>query len=627
MENNLKPDQAYIMHEYNKTHREQFNQELFERKDEDIINAIKQVILSCQRTKYVTIRVMDFEVIDDYQKVKSILRSYEENRIKKSKVINSYDYIDLKDSDIYLLKVYYYIRAKDGDQMLNVYIALPRIVNKYYFHIGGNDYYAMYQIVDNSTYNNSMASSAKHQTVTLKTIFMPIRIYREVVTLCQRNGEAVKAIYYPSVIFNKNLSAIKYILAKLGFVGCLDFMGYNSLVDIVTKDFPVPIDYENNYYFMTQADDILIKVPKMIFDNDYTFQSLVVTMVNSICSGTTANDIFNNQFWIVSLGNDFKNYSNKKSKKGEIIDLDKSIKKGESVLDSLESIYDIITYNDIKLPDEKKRTIYHIILWMLREFPRLRVKDNLNLSFKKVRIAEYIASLYVAKLSRGIYRIADSGSNVTLNQVRKALNIMPMALIHNISKCNLVNYKNNVNDLDSIYALKFSYKGISGIGDGNRGKSVPDTYRMIHPSHIGRIDLDTSSATDPGMTGILCPHVDLYNNMMFSDAKEPDEWEKEFSELMDNFKKINSLKEVMQIEKRVLDIEDPVRCQMVEESQNIINGLIRPMRIVISREGLDRVEVPFEDSGRISSSYEELIIPQDTSGNDDVLNTIEAEEE
>lgn len=624
---NIKPNQASIMHEYNKTHRDLFNKELFERKDEDIINAIKQVILSCQRTKHVTIRVIDFEVIDDYQKVKSILKSYEDSRIKKSKVINSYDYIDLKDSDIYLLKVYYYIRAKDGDQTLNVYIALPRIVNKYYFHIGGNDYYAMYQIVDNSTYNNSMASSAKHQTVTLKTIFMPIRIYREIVTLYQRNGEAVKAIYYPSVIFNKNLSAIKYILAKLGFVGALNFMGYNGLITIVGKDYKEPIDYENNYYFMTQSEDILIKVPRMIFDGDYTFQSLIVTMSNSILSDTSINDIFDNQFWIMSLGNDFKSYSSKKSKKGDVIDNSKSIKKGESVLDSLESIYDTITYNDIKLPDEKKRTIYHIILWMLREFPRLRVKDNLNLSFKKVRISEYIASLYVAKLSRGIYRIADSGPNVTLNQVKKALNIMPMALIHNISKCNLVNYKNNVNDLDSIYALKFSYKGISGIGDNNKGKSVPDTYRMIHPSHIGRIDLDTSSASDPGMSGILCPHVDLYDNMMFSDVKEPDEWEKEFTELMDNFKKINSLKEVMQIEKKVLDIEDPVRTQMVEESQNIINGLIRPMKIVISNEGLTRVEVPFEDSGRITSSYEELIIPPDTMGNDEALDLVESEEE
>lgn len=593
-------NQAAIMHEYNATHREKFNNELFERNDQDIIDALKQVILSCQRTTNAVIRVIDFEVINNYEQIKSILRSCENARIKKSKILNSYDYIDLKDSDIYLLKVNYYIKAKDGSSVLTVYIALPRFVNKYYFRIAGNDYYAMYQVVDNSTYNNSMASSTKRQTVTLKTIFMPIRIYREVVTLTQRNGEAVKAIYYPSVIFNKKLSAIKYIMAKLGYNDSLEFLGYRNFITIISKSYPEHIkrDYNKNYYFNTLSDDIIIEVPKMIFDNDYTFQSLVVTIVDSILKETTANDIFSNDFWIISLGGDFKNYSTKK---------------GEAVLNSLESIYDSITYNDIKLPPEKKQTIYHIILWMLREFPRLRVKDNLNLSFKKVRIAEYIASMYVAKLSRGIYRIADSGPNVTLNQIRKALNILPLALLHNICKCNLVNYKNGVNDLDSIYAIKFSYKGISGIGDNNKGKSVPDTYRMIHPSHIGRIDLDTSSASDPGMSGILCPHTNLYGDKMFSDVVEPDEWEKEFAELMDNFKKINSLKEVMQLEKRVLNIDNPIRTQMVEESQKIINGYIYPMKMVISNEGLERVEVPYEDSGLISSSYEDIIIPDDNA--------------
>lgn len=570
---NDKYNPAKIISDYNDTNREKFNPVLFERSDQEVIDALKQVILSCQRTKYTVIRVINFEVITGYEEVRNILYSYENQRIKKSKkIINPYSYIDLKDSDIYLLKVNYYIAAKDGEMTLPVYIALPRFVDKYYFRIAGNNYFPMSQIADNSTYNNTMASSSKRQSVTLKTVFMPIRIYREIVDLVQRNNEVIKAVYYSSIIFSKKLSALKYILAKLGLRDGLMLMGYSEVVSIIDSSTPRgDNDSDIFYYFGTSCPNIIIKTPKVVFDGDYVLQSLIYTLVSSITSDTTPNDIFTNDFWLISLGGEYKNFS---------------ADKGMSVLDSLESLYDNVTYNDIKIPPEKKQSIYHIILWMVREFPRLRAKDNLNLSYKKIRIAEYIALLYSSKLSRGIYTIADSGTNVTLGRVKKALNILPLTLINKIKKNNLINYSNSVNDMDSTFALKFTYKGISGIGDSNNGKSVPDTYRMVHPSHIGRVDLDTSSATDPGMSGILCPFAKIYEDGRFSENDEPNEWEDEFAVLMNNYKKIINLKDIIQMEKTVLHIENPVRVQMIEESQKIMDGLIRPIQMVVNDQGV-----------------------------------------
>ena len=593
--NNTPVSQAAIIHQYNDQHREKFNDALFQRSDEDIINAMKEVILSCQRSKHAVIRVIDFEVISDYKIVRDILRQHENQRIKNpQKVINTFNYIDLKDSDIYLLKVNYFIKAKDGEMILPVYIALPRIMNKYYFHIYGNDYYAMYQIVDNSTYNNSMAASSKRQTVTLKTIFMPIRIYREVVTLMQTNNEAVKTVYYASVIFGKKLPAIKYILGKLGYKDALYFMGYGDIVTIVDHNTPRgENDNEIYYFFRTPSKRIVIKVPKVIFDGDHVLQSLIYTVTQSIYVDTSPFDIYNNEFWLVSLGGDFKNFSTKK---------------GEAILDSFESLYDTPTYNDLKLPHEKKQSIYHILLWMLREFTRLRLKDNLNISFKKIRIAEYIALLYSNKLSRGIYSIADAGPNATIGRIKKALNIAPLTLLNIIGKSNLVSYKNAVGDLDSTYAIKFTYKGISGIGDSNNGKSVPDAYRMVHPSHLGRVDIDTSSPSDPGMSGILCPFAKIYDGNRFSEAGEPDEWENEFNELMMSYKAITNLQEITIAEKKILKIDTPVRVQMAEESKQIIDGLINPIKMIINREGLDpEVEIPLEDSGRLVTSYEPIM--------------------
>ena len=135
--------QAELINRYTKTNRPRFNPDLFNRTDDDIINVLKQVILSSQRNSYAIIHVKAFTVIEDYDTVREILREDEERRQKNNKKLNVYNYIDLKDSDIKLLQVDYYISAQGEAENLTVYIAIPRIVNKYYFRIGGNDYYAM----------------------------------------------------------------------------------------------------------------------------------------------------------------------------------------------------------------------------------------------------------------------------------------------------------------------------------------------------------------------------------------------------------------------------------------------------------------------------------------------------
>ena len=51
----------------------------------------------------------------------------------KFRMKDIYDCINLKDSYIKLLIVKYYIEFGDKSQYLDVYIAVPRVVNKFYF--------------------------------------------------------------------------------------------------------------------------------------------------------------------------------------------------------------------------------------------------------------------------------------------------------------------------------------------------------------------------------------------------------------------------------------------------------------------------------------------------------------
>ena len=217
------PNIRKFMYEFNDKYRQKFNNFWFDRDDDAIINGIMKVILSCQRDKYFTLKVEKFEVIKNYEAIRNKLRERFAGRTKNGKKQdNLYDYINLRDSDIMLLVVTYYIKInRPEDQIRNdpktkqpeklegheeVLIALPRYVNKYYFRIQGNYYAPMFQIVDGSTYNNR-TSNSKTQTVTLKTRFMPIKMYREFYKLIDiTTGDEIKCCLFSSYIFAKHLN-------------------------------------------------------------------------------------------------------------------------------------------------------------------------------------------------------------------------------------------------------------------------------------------------------------------------------------------------------------------------------------------------------------------------------------
>ena len=578
MSNHL--NQGQIMHNYNNEYREKFNEELFVRSDDDIIEELKKVILSCQRDKFFTLRVDSFTVVEDYNEINNILFKYDEQfKNKNKRKENQYQYINLKDSDIKLLIVRYYIAIKDDYEYVNVIIAVPRIVNKYYFRISGNIYSAMYQIVDASTYNNSTSNSKKH-SVTLKTMFMPIRLYRNFQPLKTTNGETIKTTFYLSRIFNKSLGALKYILAKYGLYGAFNMLGIYC-VTLTQED---PHD-ENVYTFM--KNDIFINVPKMIFDADAVVQSLVATLYKAIIKDTIYENMFTIEYWIKSISLEFNN---------------NSLEKGISILDSLESIYDISTKESIRLPEEEKSNIYLILRWMIREFSNLKTKDNLDISIKKIRCSEYIASLYAMKISKGIYRVSDMAKKASKDNIRRAISTVPMYLLGAITKCKLVNYVNMVNDIDALTALKFTYKGISGLGESNNS-SIPDIYRTLNISHLGRIDPDSSSATDPGVTGTICPLTTIYNGS-FSDFQEPNYWEKEFSEIMNNYKAATGRKEAIIFKKEILKQEissdDEI---LLEECTATMEELLKPIAL---SENMSRLFDMIELSLHPDLSYEEL---------------------
>lgn len=569
-----RPSIGRFMRKFNKERRSHFNPHWFQRDDDAIIEGIEKVILSCQRDKYFTLRVLEFRVMKNYEEIRRLLREKYASRTKNGKKLeNPYDYINLRDSDINLLIVRYYIKINRPDDQVRidpktkkpeqlegeeeVYICLPRYVNKYYFKIQGNYYAPMFQIVDGSTYNNC-TSNAKSQTVTLKTRFMPIKMYREYYELYDElKLVIVKCCLYAIYAFSKKVDAIKYILGRYGIYGAIEFLELNNI--FISKE---PMDREDYYNFKCRDKITYVCVPCALFDADMVTQSLVYTLYKSIWKYQEWDDIFNPRFWNRLLGGEF---------------MSPTLDKGIPVLDSLESIYDIRTRESIRLPEEDKQTVYYIIRWMLREFSALRIKDNLDISTKRARMADqYIDCLYAMKLSKAIYRISDKGKSVKYTDVLRAIRTAPDYILTVINNSNLISYVNAVNDNDAELALEYTYKGISGLGDQGAGSAVPIIYRTIHPSHLGRVDLDSSSSSDPGLGGTICPMAEEFDGS-FSDYQEPNSWKEQYSQTLREYNELEGIVQAIELKKNLGLTYDHVKEDMVKETLETYKKFICPI--------------------------------------------------
>lgn len=579
------PKALALVHDFNDKYRLKFNPALFAESDEGIIDEVKKVILSCQRNTFFTIRVDGFEVIENYSDIMQTLFRYEEQFGYKNKSKdNVYSFINLKDTDMRLLVVHYYISIKEESENITVLIGVPRTVDRYYFKIGGNTYSALWQIVDASTYNSSTSSSKKH-SVTLKTMFMPIRIYRYITNHKNSlkdfySGEMISCTFYTSFIFRKSLLLMKYILAKFGYYGAVKFL-HLDLINIT--DYQPGLDAE---LYIFNKFDIWITVPKVIYDRDQVVQSFVYTIYSCILKTTVYQELFTDGFWLLSLALEFNNQNEEK---------------GVSILSSLEFIYDQTTRETLRLPQEFKQDVYSVLKWMIGEFNSLRIKDNLNVSIKRIRRAEYIASLYAMKLSTSIYRVSDIGKKANIESIKKAIVTNPMYLINAISSCKLISYRNFVGDLDSMVALKFTYKGISGIGE--KSNSMPNMYRAVNPTQLGKVDLDASSPGDPGATGTLVPRAKIYDGGMFSNFTEPNSWERQFTETLSNYKALKGYKEALIASQELLGYNEADNIDIVNDYIDGATQLIKPL-IKLSSEEEILDGLPLEESGLIC--YETL---------------------
>ena len=574
-------NQAQFIAQYQEDHGAKFNEKLFIRDENEVIKYLKQIVLACERNRSYLIKVVGFKVVENLDEIKQTMIEYErekfEQKNRNSKVKKVFDesrfnYIDLKESIVKLLVIRYYVSINNECEYFTVIIKVPRVVDKYYMKIFGKYYLAINQIIDASTYNNSTknpnSKNKKKQNISFRTIFMKTMMYRSFYAMKTTKKEPIKITSYSSNIFTKSVLSFKYVFARFGFFEGLSFFNMRDCIRI-TKEDP---DDDKFYTFCRSNKHIFISTPKMLFDNQPAVQSMIYTVYKTLLKDSDVDQYHLRSFWLKSLGGDFGN---------------PSIEKGTGILDSFENIYESIIRNGLHLPELKKRDMYDILKWMIGNYSELRQKDNHDISTKRIRWALYLACHYSAAIAEGLYRIADTNSksaDCTIDAIRKAIVTHPDILLKALSRGNkLIISKNSVNSDDALSALKFSFKGLGGIGDSNKA-AVSDSFRAVDVSHVGRVDVTYSSNNDPGMSGIICPMADIYDDS-FSEYEEPNDWDEKFNELVNNYRKLNSIKDAFRFKCEITGEEyDPRKYELVEDTIKQVKSLIIPWRFATEEE-------------------------------------------
>ena len=346
----------------------------------------------------------------------------------------------------------------------------------------------------------------------------------------------VQCINYTTNLFGNNIPLCKYFLANYGLTGAINYLRLAEIY--LTIDTP----YHPNEQFVTFfKDNVFISVPYMIWDASPVTQSFIyAVLTNCPKKCTDLEKLYTKDYWLMMLGSDFKN---------------KSVEKGQAMLDSTKSNYSLIMKEGLRLPESDKGTLLDVLRWEMYEFDALYNKDNYDMTYKKIRVSAYIAGIYAAKLTTNLINSTNGINSLTVEKLYKNLNIPHSFIIDILKKGNLVSYKNNVNDDDIFSVLKYTFKGTSGIGE-NKASAVPVKYRLANPSHIGKVDCDTSPAGDPGMTGLLCPYAKIYDGGYLGEYKEPCNWREIQDKIIDEYRKIYSISSIFKTKEELLGTQE-----------------------------------------------------------------------
>lgn len=392
--------------------------------NEDIIYTLRReplcdYIVDAFRTlESKNVKIKSWELITDENKFDTENVNVRYIKNKKNKKYNKRMPIDISRYD--LLIINFELTGHDEKTKVlmkenyQIRLNLFKRCKKYYYVIGGNRFYPIYQLVENSTY------STKDYLIE-KTLLSSITLKKGNINIVDINGECFYVPVYTLCLFKSKVNPIVVYFATMGVTNTLKYM---KLYDIITIDNKMKYDKDEEYCFRSHSG-LYVKVIKYFFDNDLFTKNMVYSILEATENCNSIKNLNNIDYWVIELGK--RSITSDKNKNMEN---DKLYSKGKSFIYSFSRLLDDITKKITRTEQFNKLDIYAIIRWMMRNYDALKNKDNMDLKNKRIRMAEYIAGYLVKRLSTRMHKfMAIPNKDITLKDVETLVHVEPDFLV------------------------------------------------------------------------------------------------------------------------------------------------------------------------------------------------------
>ncbi|WP_368880284.1 hypothetical protein [Proteus mirabilis] len=421
--------------------------------------------------------------------------------------------VDIEESRYDLIRAKFELTSEAENERQTVWLNLffPKIVNKYFFQLKGSTYNAVYQITDRNFYPD--VSHNNISAVYLKSLLMPLGVHampREEIEYFNADKNEKENMHgYEFVLdffrrkqTNTYKNMMYFFFVKFGIQGTIDklFNGANgNYIEFVESESKEPETYDKGWNYIRIRDGLYLRFKNLNNTDSLEYRYLVSTFFFAFKNIRKNSAIDDADYW----------------KKKILTSPTAKLDKADKAIYSLERVLDDRTKKNL-LPELKDpelcEDVYGVIKWITYNFHSYLLSiDMVDLENRRLRLYEYMLYPLLRKLSDASYRILNSRRVTIKRLINVFSNIGPEYIVRNLLTNELFRYSNASSSMDFFQSLKFSACGPQAIGSGK----ATIKFKTVHPSYVGTIGLNTASATDPGLTGTICPMTDNIDNMQF----------------------------------------------------------------------------------------------------------------